>query len=419
MNRHFHRLFPAGFGLVVALGLLHGLAGAVHAYTCAMDGPMVMGVNTRATFSVPLDNTVIEVNWTITGHGRIASNPHATAVIVESSTPGPLELVAHVMLNSGGGVVDCRRTVDVRELDCTISGDTEAVERGPWRSHRITPPAPGVTIQWQVSGYGVIRGAADSYQVLVAPVAVGHYVISVTLTSGTLPPSTCSVTVPVAFNPSVPHPNQRAKLLIHLGTNTTKNACGQNPPRCEKVITQGKLFPRTYFAYLLVADGSASYGVGGAQFGINYTAQPGAGVDVFGWSLCATLEFPSTGPNGPWPAAGSGNLITWDVTQRCQRYEPSGSGTGVVATVGYFYVGAYSPDPLRITPRPVDGLAKVAACDGTEDVIAGPGNRSSQAYQLGYAYFSPEGDWSGYNPCDLVAPVVPTTWSAIKGQYAR
>ena len=72
-----------------------------------------------------------------------------------------------------------------------------------------------------------------------------------------------------------------------------------------------------------------------------------------------------------------------------------------------------------ITPRPVDGLAKVAACDGTEDVIAGPGNRSSQAYQLGYAYFSPEGDWSGYNPCDLVAPVVPTTWSAIKGQYAR
>jgi hypothetical protein len=123
------------------------------------------------------------------------------------------------------------------------------------------------------------------------------------LTSGTLPPSTCSVTVPVSFNPNVPHPNQRAKLLIHLGTSTTKNACGQDPPRCAQVITQGKLFPRTYFAYLLVADGSASYGVGGAQFGINYTAQPGAGVA----SSVGRSAPPSSSlhRSGGWPAGAA------------------------------------------------------------------------------------------------------------------
>ena len=42
------------------------------------------------------------------------------------------------------------------------------------------------------------------------------------------------------------------------------------------------------------------------------------------------------------------------------RFEPGGAGTGVSAAAGYFYMAAYTPDMLRVTPRPVDGRAKLA-----------------------------------------------------------
>jgi hypothetical protein len=106
-----------------------------------------------------------------------------------------------------------------------------------------------------------------------------------------------------------------------------------------------------------VAQGDAVSGVGGLQCGITYDPAAHAGVDVFNWTLCASLEFPSSGPNGAWPAAGSGNLITWDGAFRCQRTQPDGSG--VVAAAGYFYCAAYSTDRLELIPRPVDGQAKV------------------------------------------------------------
>lgn len=194
--------------------------------------------------------------------------------------------------------------------------------------------------------------------------------------------------------------NANAKIQLHLATTTTKNACaaGRIPP-CFSMVTNGSLYPTIYFAYLLVADGNATAGVGGLQCGITYPGGTGGGsnspINVYSWSLCATLEFPSTS----WPAPGGGNLITWDTASKCQRLEPGGAGTGVVAAAGYFYLAAYGEGTLAVIPRPVDGKAKVADCASNEDLIAGVGFPGSVASHLGSAKFSAGGNIHGANPC--------------------
>lgn len=194
--------------------------------------------------------------------------------------------------------------------------------------------------------------------------------------------------------------NHSARIALHLTSVTSKNACArpQAKPSCSFTVTSGDLSPATYFAYLLVQEGDPSDGIGGLQCGLSYNGAAGAGVDVFGWTSCATLEFPS----GGWPGNGSGNLITWDVTNACQRTEPGGGGSGVVATAGYFYLAAYSPDVLEITPRPVDGSAKVADCSGREYTLEGNGVHHDPSY-LGRAAFSAGGVTPGYNPCTAPA----------------
>jgi len=192
-------------------------------------------------------------------------------------------------------------------------------------------------------------------------------------------------------------PNANSKIVLHLGTPLVAGGCtaAQARPACSGVNTSGALYPATYFAYVLVMDADASAGVQGVQFGIDYDPVIGSGVDVYGWTNCATLQFPQTG----WPASGTGNLVTWN---SCQQNEPAGAGTGVVAVVGYFYVGSYSPDVLKLTARPVDGLAVVADCGFSgvyiEDVLSSTGGPGVSA--LGEVAFSSTGA-PGYNPCGL------------------
>lgn len=180
----------------------------------------------------------------------------------------------------------------------------------------------------------------------------------------------------------------RPKLLIHLATKTTKSTCGtRGAVACDQVKTAGALYPTVYFAYLMVAGADAAAGVGGLQCGLQYDGRAGFGVDVFSWNLCATLEFVSTG----WPASGGGNLITWDTATKCQRFEPGGTGTGVSAAAGYFYMGAYTPDLLRVTNRPVDGKAKLADCVSNEMLLF--------TSDLGAANFTAAGNVPGINSC--------------------
>jgi len=206
--------------------------------------------------------------------------------------------------------------------------------------------------------------------------------------------------------------------MVHVGAPTVKNACAIGPPdACENLVTAGTLATSSsgpfHFLYVLGAPGhpldeNDPADLAGVQFGISYDGdnpdgmENGHGLDVFGWSICATLEFPSAG----WPRPGTGNLVTWP-QDRCQA--------GPLAVAGYFYVGAYGTDTFRLIPRPVDGAAKVARCSGREVLLTDS--------DLGAAAFSAGGTVSGCNPCFTdcadATPVQRTTWSGVKTLFGR
>lgn len=200
--------------------------------------------------------------------------------------------------------------------------------------------------------------------------------------------------------------NADARLALHLAAVSTKNACtrAEAAPACAALVTAGDLFPATYYAYLLVTKGDAAAGIAGLQCGLNYNGMTQQGVDVFSWTSCASLDFPSTG----WPGPGGGNLVTWDSLTRCQRGQPDGPGGGVTATAGYFYLAAYSADQLTLTPRPVDGLAKVADCDAHETIVEGGPTHHAPGY-LGVASFSAGAVSPGHNACAAPASVLDAT----------
>lgn len=207
-----------------------------------------------------------------------------------------------------------------------------------------------------------------------------------------------------AVNPSQP------KILLHVRDVTTKNTCSLGlVTTCEGTDQTGALYPALYHVHVIVAKGDSIENIAGVQFGILYDgpsngASDLAGIDIFGWTLCATLEFqaPPGGGVNAWPNPNSGTLITWDAILRCQTTD--------ITTAGFFYMGAYGPDELRIVRRQVDNSAKVADCASAEAPAIPEG-------ALGFATFSAGESVSGCNPCVVdCAPVAvqPTTWSGIK-----
>jgi hypothetical protein len=223
------------------------------------------------------------------------------------------------------------------------------------------------------------------------------------------PPPECILPPPPPPPPPLPQMSQPA-ILIHLTAATSKNACSFGAlESCSTAVVRGGLSnPVTgpfYFANVLANRGSMD-DVAGIQFGIAYDnylpngARNNSKIDIFSWTLCATLEWPT--PLPAWPNPGSGNLVTWNTVTRCQ--------TGATAVAGYFYVAAYSADILSIVPRPVDSAAKLADCDAVETLLG--------TERLGSAAFSAGFSTEGCNPCLMfcegVRTVSPTTWSGIK-----
>lgn len=216
--------------------------------------------------------------------------------------------------------------------------------------------------------------------------------------------------------------NADAKVVLHLASTTTIKVCTRPEagPACTDVVTEGGLYPTLHFAYVLVADADPVTGVAGVAFGINYGSgqSDGVGVDIYIWVLCATLELAHHTP--PWPQSGSSTAVTWDNATRCQRNEPGGPGTGVVATVGYFYVGAYSSSSLSAGPylRPTSSYFNqvvVTDCSPANSIIY-DGDAPPDPLPLGSVRFSENAVESGYNPCAAAVPVQSTTWSGIKTQ---
>jgi len=199
---------------------------------------------------------------------------------------------------------------------------------------------------------------------------------------------------------ATPEANLRTSLVLHVMAPAPQACTRADLPDCRDAVTSGGLMPTGHFVYLLAGQHAE---IAGIECGITYDDGQPAGLDdhdrldVFSWTLCADLEFATTSP--AWPAPGSGNLLTWTLAH-CQ---PPTTAVG-----GYFYVGAYSPDTMRLTIRPASGAAKVANCASAETVLP------SEA--LGTAVFSAGAAVEGYNPCDRGVPTtaIPTTWSRIK-----
>lgn len=212
--------------------------------------------------------------------------------------------------------------------------------------------------------------------------------------------------------------NADAKIMLHALPLTTKNQCNRTGVNTnlqldcagyDNGINNKALYPTYHYAYLLVVDGDltpVNGGIAGMQCGIAFDPAANSGVDVFGWSLCATLEFSSTG----WPQSGGGNLITFNTSLPQCTLPPGNANIGAVAVFGYFYMGAYTPDLMRVTPRPVDGLAKVANCASFEDIVF-VGANDGETFLGAIGFGRP-----GINPCGRERPVgvENSTWSGVK-----
>lgn len=213
--------------------------------------------------------------------------------------------------------------------------------------------------------------------------------------------------------------NANAKIMLHALAKTTKNQCARAAnlqTTCAGYsagINNLALYPTNYFSYVLVVNGSQAEGIAGAQFGLAYQGgvDPLGGftpISVYGWTLCATLEFSS--PSPAWPNPGSGNLVTWNATGPQCLTPPGNAGVGAIGVAGYFYMAAYESSLFRITPRPADNLAKVANCGSVEDnVFTSPDDNLTFLGALGFAR-------NGINPCgrELPVPVENATWSGVK-----
>jgi hypothetical protein len=199
----------------------------------------------------------------------------------------------------------------------------------------------------------------------------------------------------------------QVKLALHAQVHTTKASLvcvpsesgGAAPTQlpCRDFVTAAAV-GAGYDVYLVAANGYVSIfngqidqpGIAGISCGIDYDAAEGNGADVYSWSQCADgLSFDATGPNGPWPAAGSGIRLTW---LTCPS--PIVGPAGEQAVAGAFYVYAYSADQFRVTENtPLDSgpELKVADCDGAESDLP--------PEAAGRVDFSVGATAPGYDPC--------------------
>jgi hypothetical protein len=216
-------------------------------------------------------------------------------------------------------------------------------------------------------------------------------------------------------------------VTVHAKAHTTKatTICTTWMPTipCSAYITEWAL-DSAADVYLVVGKApDVVKGIAGMSCGILYDNAIGSGVDVFGWTLCADLEFTNGAASCPpdlppceWPISGGGNRITWVRTTNCQRTVIAPDGIHAIA--GAFYLFAYSPDAFQITPNnnlQIPELA-VADCDAsTTYLVDGMGGRRAGWVGFGFR--------SGCNPCSeggpecWPVPVERSTWGAIKRTY--
>jgi hypothetical protein len=201
-----------------------------------------------------------------------------------------------------------------------------------------------------------------------------------------------------------------ARIALHIRDIPKKSGCGISDPNvtntpCSNFVTHQNSNEGIWHVFLVVAQGQAP-GVAGMSCGLDTDFAPSNALN-YSWTLCADLEFPNDGGNGPWPADEGGNRVTWNSVTNCQTQVEGGDGIHAVA--GFFYIYNYG-DPLsymQITPNNnvPDPELQVADCNAVASDL--------HPLQAGRATWGLE---EGYNPCGAV-PVETTTWGSLKRQY--
>jgi hypothetical protein len=220
--------------------------------------------------------------------------------------------------------------------------------------------------------------------------------------------------------------NANAGISLHLTSPTNKAAncttsftyktSGNDPFKYKTKDTECPGGESDWVCWLVVCNASDSVGVAGAEFGLDYDGADGSGADIEGWKLCADLEFPMDG----WPAAGTGNLVTWEPSLNCQRNQlyPGVAGSGF-AVIGYVNVHTYGSDVMEIVGRQVTGYLKVADCNAVEDDLTSvSGGGKNIVERGGRASFCGGGHPYSYCKRNNLAGG-PTTWGAIKSMYSN
>lgn len=196
--------------------------------------------------------------------------------------------------------------------------------------------------------------------------------------------------------------NEDAKIACHIQAHSTSKGspspCSSLPSlpcnESEGAFTVTGNLDTPYDLYLLVVDGDSTMGVAGVSLGITYKGDPEVGVDVFGWSLCADLEFGSGSSAASWPNSGAGNVFTWDAAYNCQKMAAPGDASGgVTAIIGVFYVIAYSSDIFRVTTRTYVHPPRIVVVN-----CAAEGDSIPVAQNAGRVAFGSQG--GGFDPCD-------------------
>ncbi len=213
-------------------------------------------------------------------------------------------------------------------------------------------------------------------------------------------------TLPGPPPPPPPTPGHPAAILLHLGPEAPNRICLELFDADEIVTSgQGSAEGVSYRAYVVGTPDSRGpdNGLTGFRLGIEYAGFEPEDLRIDGWTLCATLDFPTA----DWPASESGNTMTWS-RNNCQVRE--------LVVAGYFDVTVFGSAVMRARPYPDTDVAKLASCAGAELDI------DVDAVNLGWVSLNGPGAAIGGGCNPLLGPCATTpthtvSWGRLKSLY--
>ena len=211
-------------------------------------------------------------------------------------------------------------------------------------------------------------------------------------------------------SPGITSGQHEPKLTLHAQMSSGGTVCGDVgvtfTTACSQFVTN---LPTQVSAnvYLVAAQVDSARGVGGLGSRVLYGGEPGVGIDVIDWILCADLEFSVNG----WPDSGAANMVSWAFLTNCQRTVLGTDQAHAVA--GVFYVYAYSDDMMWFQGGDVLERTHpwISDCQRTVFDVRKE-HTGSVSFGTGY----------GCNPCVTSCaeqvPVNRTTWGSTKTLFA-